>query len=390
MPIAVACTCGVKLKAPDAAAGKRVKCPKCGAGLVVPVPAPEPDFEFVDDEPAPPPVAAVAKPVAKPKPQLIEDDEDEPRPAKKKARVIDDEEDARPAKKKAAKPVEVDEPVDDEEEKPKKKSRRDRDEEEDEKPAKKSRRDRDDDDDEKPAKKSRRSRDDEDEDEDAPKKGKGKKKSNLPLILGIGGGVLVLAVVGIVVGVVMMSGNTDQTKGTNTTPGGSGGPGGGQTGLPAGWSKFQGEGFSVAVPDSAKFGSQPGVPAQQGKVWGTTGLIGPPTPGQVVYIVSISQLPKESQQMLDQDPSLVGTLMKLGLSKGADQFGKGMKVESDKKVPLDGGDGIQITLKGPEAGGHLRFCYRKGKLITWGVMAQTVPDEGQESVKTFFETFKIE
>jgi len=38
MPISVACsTCGSKIKAPDSAAGKKAKCPKCGASLVVPL-----------------------------------------------------------------------------------------------------------------------------------------------------------------------------------------------------------------------------------------------------------------------------------------------------------------------------------------------------------------
>jgi predicted RNA-binding Zn-ribbon protein involved in translation (DUF1610 family) len=38
MPISVACsTCGSKIKAPDSAAGKEAKCPKCGASLVVPL-----------------------------------------------------------------------------------------------------------------------------------------------------------------------------------------------------------------------------------------------------------------------------------------------------------------------------------------------------------------
>lgn len=39
MPILVACDCGKKLKAPDAAAGKRAKCPGCGKVLAVPAAA---------------------------------------------------------------------------------------------------------------------------------------------------------------------------------------------------------------------------------------------------------------------------------------------------------------------------------------------------------------
>lgn len=36
MPIAITCGCGVRLNAPDAAAGRRVKCPRCGNAVVVP------------------------------------------------------------------------------------------------------------------------------------------------------------------------------------------------------------------------------------------------------------------------------------------------------------------------------------------------------------------
>src|SRR5262245_17026077 len=36
MPISVACPCGAKLRAPDAAAGKTFKCPKCGRSVLVP------------------------------------------------------------------------------------------------------------------------------------------------------------------------------------------------------------------------------------------------------------------------------------------------------------------------------------------------------------------
>ena len=40
MPIPVTCDgCGARFKAPDAAAGKKGKCPKCGARIVVPAPA---------------------------------------------------------------------------------------------------------------------------------------------------------------------------------------------------------------------------------------------------------------------------------------------------------------------------------------------------------------
>jgi DNA-directed RNA polymerase subunit RPC12/RpoP len=41
MPIPVTCDgCGARFKAPDAAAGKKGKCPKCGGRIIVPAPAP--------------------------------------------------------------------------------------------------------------------------------------------------------------------------------------------------------------------------------------------------------------------------------------------------------------------------------------------------------------
>ena len=49
MPIATACPgCKSRLNAPDAAAGKRVKCPKCAT--VIEVPAPVLDVEVVNEK----------------------------------------------------------------------------------------------------------------------------------------------------------------------------------------------------------------------------------------------------------------------------------------------------------------------------------------------------
>src|SRR5437870_3534086 len=50
MPILVVCpSCSAKLRAPDAIAGRKIKCPKCGTRVVVPTPA---------RESAPPPTPA--------------------------------------------------------------------------------------------------------------------------------------------------------------------------------------------------------------------------------------------------------------------------------------------------------------------------------------------
>ncbi len=77
MPIAVSClTCGKKLKAPDGSAGKNVKCPKCGARMVVPADALPPQAENLRFEPE----------------RNMEDDEP-PRPSERRspARRSDDE-----------------------------------------------------------------------------------------------------------------------------------------------------------------------------------------------------------------------------------------------------------------------------------------------------------
>ena len=106
MPIAVTCPeCSAKMKAPDAAAGKKVKCPKCGEMLTVP--AAQAEFEVVEDEPAPPKkVKAEVEEEEDEKPKkkakaIAEDDEDEDeKPKKKRAQAeADEDEDAKPKKK---------------------------------------------------------------------------------------------------------------------------------------------------------------------------------------------------------------------------------------------------------------------------------------------------
>jgi DNA-directed RNA polymerase subunit RPC12/RpoP len=95
MSIPVVCTkCSAKLNAPDSAAGKRVKCPKCQTAMLVPEAIPEaPEFEVVDD--APP----AKKPPAKVK-AVVEVDDDEPRPKRRPRDDDDDDDDDRPRKKK--------------------------------------------------------------------------------------------------------------------------------------------------------------------------------------------------------------------------------------------------------------------------------------------------
>ena len=83
MPIVVTCPgCPAKLTAPDHAAGKQIRCPKCGAAAPVPDLIPAEEVPVVEAKVTPP----------KPKPKLVqaEVDEDEP-PRKKTARRDEDE-----------------------------------------------------------------------------------------------------------------------------------------------------------------------------------------------------------------------------------------------------------------------------------------------------------
>ena len=93
MPIVVTCPgCPTKLSAPDSAAGKQVRCPKCGTPAPVPAFVPAEEQPIVDAIPAPP------KPKPKAKPVELDDDDDRPR--KKPRRDETDDEDERPRKKK--------------------------------------------------------------------------------------------------------------------------------------------------------------------------------------------------------------------------------------------------------------------------------------------------
>lgn len=68
MPIQIDCACGKRLIAPDTAAGKKAKCPGCGAIVTIPSaasPPPEPDFRIVSESApgeAPPPEDEAARP----------------------------------------------------------------------------------------------------------------------------------------------------------------------------------------------------------------------------------------------------------------------------------------------------------------------------------------
>lgn len=258
MPITVACSCGAKLRAPDAAAGKRVKCPKCGTPVAVP--AAEADFEVVDDDP--PPTPAKKKPTAAAKPVAA-------------------------AVKRKPEPVEVNEAVDDDEDdKPKKKSRRrDEDEEEDEKPKKKG------------GKRKVMGKNREEE----------KKKRTIRLVLGIVGAVTVLGVaVGVILVVMSMINNDPAKTGLPTQPTGPKKLTAPQT--PSGWTKFQGEGFTVALPPGVNFPEKAEVPppmadtgplVQSAKQWSNKAQI---LTTKSAYEVTKIQMKPEFAAKFKQDP----------------------------------------------------------------------------------------
>src|SRR6266508_797753 len=92
MPIVVTCPgCPTKLSAPDNAAGKQIRCPKCGAV------APVPDLIPAEEVPVVEATVAPAKPKSKPVQAEAADDD---LPRKKAARRDEDDEDEPPRKKK--------------------------------------------------------------------------------------------------------------------------------------------------------------------------------------------------------------------------------------------------------------------------------------------------
>ena len=78
MPITFNCGCGKTLRVPDANAGRRAKCPACGAVVNIPTPEPEPVLEVVEDpEAVAPPPAPLAPPKPYAKPKYDDDDDDD-------------------------------------------------------------------------------------------------------------------------------------------------------------------------------------------------------------------------------------------------------------------------------------------------------------------------
>jgi hypothetical protein len=106
MPIVVTCpSCPTKLSAPDEAAGKAVRCPKCGAAATVPALIPAEEVPVVEanltpPKPKPRPVVAESAEEERPRKASRTDDDDADEEPRKRARRGDDEGEERPRKKK--------------------------------------------------------------------------------------------------------------------------------------------------------------------------------------------------------------------------------------------------------------------------------------------------
>jgi hypothetical protein len=78
MSITFSCECSKTFNVADDLAGKRTKCPACGASLLVPSPGQPGEFEVLDEKPA------VAKPVKKSRAAVVIEEDEPARPKKKR------------------------------------------------------------------------------------------------------------------------------------------------------------------------------------------------------------------------------------------------------------------------------------------------------------------
>lgn len=363
MPIAIICgSCEAKLNAPDAAAGKRVKCPKCGVLLEIPKPEPEPspDFEVIEDAPTmmmppikkgsvpplPPKPAAAAKappPAAKPKSKpvlLEEDDEDDapPPPPKKKSKPavdLDDDEDDRPALKK------------------------------------------------KPASKPAVVLDDEDDEDDRPKpKKKGKKKpaaKSNTMLFAVIGGVVGVGLIGFLVYWFAIR-EPEVAKG----PSGGGGPGSpaAPAGPPPGWQQFNKPEFSALVRSTAPPQEQ-NTPVAPGIRSGKVFAFQTQNPNGV-HAITLITLDELGAAAAKQDPnSFLDAIFSGGAAKSKGALSGRTNSQLDGKPARDAqlqNGTLTMYLRGAVDGNRVYFLMAGG---------DGVANAQNEHVKMFFEGFKI-
>lgn len=161
-----------------------------------------------------------------------------------------------------------------------------------------------------------------------------------------------------------------------------------EPGLPHGWARFQGEGFSVAVPDSVRF-EKPSTPQTggiSGKKINSWQSETPTTPGPLGYCVSIDDMTPEIKQAVARNKDDLGRIVKLGMEIN----GSAMKVESDKPIPFEGGAATQLTCRLPEYRVYMRMVCHGDKVYTLVVLGLTLPDDTDPTVATFFDSFRVE
>lgn len=342
MPIPIVCgSCGTKLVAPDAAAGKKVKCRNCQAIIPVPEAVAE-EFEFVEEAPV-----IAAKPVAPAKPKLkpvvvVDEDEGEfefdaaPKKKAKAAIVVEDDEDEAPA--------------------PKKKS------------------------------KSKLIRDDDDdpEEDDAPKsknkKGKkpAKKKANPLMLVGIGAVALIaVGFLGIMIWYVAFREKSTTTAGTSIDAA----PGGAAAKDPlAGWTKFDKVGYAAYFKDS--FGNpEAKSQVQQGvKVESLTVGEGPGSRNGMLAVTTEFQ-------------PAVFDVVKKNPSQAFDNGVKGLTrngtIQSTKDLTVEGNPAREVKMRQNDGSeGIIRMVLAHNRLYIYGVIDPGI-SETSEVYKTFFENFKL-
>lgn len=161
-----------------------------------------------------------------------------------------------------------------------------------------------------------------------------------------------------------------------------------EPGLPHGWARFQGEGFSIAVPDSSRFqkSSTPltgGISGKKIPFWESET---PTTPGPLGYCVSIDETTAEIKQAASRNKDDLGRIVKLGMEIN----GATMKVESHKPVPFADGAATQLTCRAIEYRVYMRMVCHGDKVYTLVVLGLTLPDDTDPAVATFFDNFRVE
>lgn len=343
MPIPVVCgSCGTKLVAPDAAAGKKVKCKNCQAIIPVPEAVAE-EFEFVEEVPV---VAAQPVTPAKPKPKpvvVVDEDEGEfefdaaPKKKVKAAVAVDDDEDNEaPASKKKPKPTLI--------------------------------RDDDDDADEDDAPKSKN------------KKGKkpAKKKTNPLMLVGIGAVALIaVGFLGTMIWYAAFREKTTTAAGTSINAA----PGGAAAKDPlAGWTKYDKVGYTAYFKDSF------GVPDAKSQV----------QQGVKVETLTVGEAPGSRNGLLVVTTEFLPAVFDVAKKNPSQAFDNAVKlmtrnakVQSTKELTVEGNPAREVKmLQNDGAEVIMRMVLAHSRLYIYGAIDPGIT-ETSEVYKTFFENFKL-